>query len=164
MSNAGHAEDEKFNAGAAFAAGLVAGSIFLGLEVFTAYAFGANTPYGPAHVTLRALIEAEVPSGHLTWGLIAGVLFIHFFLSVLMTTILAMFTHRQERGTAMVVGALFGAVLYFGNFYLVVMSVPALLAAQGLFMFVNYVIFGVVAAWTYKRLARHFSKLTPASR
>lgn len=150
--------DEQLSVGAAFAAGLLAGGIFLSLEVATAFAFGAGSPYGPAHVTLQGFFGTGEAPGDLTWGLASAVLFIHLFLSVLMTTILAMFTHRQSMDVAVGAGALFGAMLYFGNFYLLTLPAPALLAARGLFMLVNYVVFGVLATWSYKRLARHFAR------
>ena len=78
-----------------------------------------------------------------------------------MTVILAMFTHRQRTEVAVLVGALLGALLYFGSFYLLALSLPTLLAAGGLLMLVNYVIFGAVAGWVYKRLEPYFHSASP---
>lgn len=163
MPEAPRAGSEAFNLWAAFLAGLIAGSIFLGLEIASTLAFGAGTPYGPAYVTLRGVLGLGEASEGLGWRLTLSVLFIHLSLSALMTVVLALFVHRQSVGGAVLAGALFGVALYIGNFYLLALPASALLAARGLFMLVNYVAFGALALFGYKRLTRYFAGASPSA-
>lgn len=144
--------------GAAVAAGFVAGIVFLALEVVTAYLFGTGTPFGPAHVTLHGLIGAEELPQQLNPGLVLAGLFLHVLLSVLLAFPLALLIHPWRRSALVpVLGLLMGVVLYFINFNLFAFAMPLMATVRDVSMVVHYALFGLVTAWTYKRLSLRFS-------
>lgn len=127
-------------------AGFGAGMIFLLLELL-ATAFGAETPLGPASITLREVLRVE--TGPMSSGLAVAVLLVHFTLSFCTTLALAVFIHRWGVRLSVAAGFVYGLFLYAVNFILFALVLPGLAAAgDGVAMF-NYVIYGGAAAWIY---------------
>lgn len=150
---------------AAVGAGLIAGTLFLFLEVTTAYIFGTGTPFGPAHVTLHGLIGSEELPQHLNPGLVLAGLFLHVSLSVLLAFPLALLIHPWRRSALVpVIGLLMGVVLYFLNFNLFAFAMPLMATVRDVSMLVHYAIFGLVTAWVYKRLSLRKSRSPLSSR
>jgi hypothetical protein len=145
--------------GAAVAAGLIAGTVFLALEIATAYAFGAGTPFGPAHVTLHGLVGGEGLPEQLDPGLVAAGIFLHYVLSVFVTIPLAVLLHPWRNMPLVVaVSGVFGCLLYAINFNLFTPVLPMLSEARDVFMLVDYTVFGMVSAWSYKAIQHHLAR------
>ena len=68
-----------YNVRAALEAGVVAGVVFLALEVLASQ-FGAATPMGPARATIKGLFGLE--AGQMTSGGLFGTLVVHFGLAL----------------------------------------------------------------------------------
>jgi len=82
-----------------------------------------------------------------------GALAVHFPLSILYAVILAWIIHRWATGRAIWVGAAFGLVLYLVNFYGFTAIFPWFAMARNWVSIVSHILFGMVAAWAYVRLA-----------
>lgn len=129
-------------------AGMLAGVVFLLLEYLSTVLLGADSPLGPARVTLRSIL-------HLTPGTAAepyllAVLVVHFGLSVVTTQVLGGIIYRMVRHWAITFGVLYGLLLYTINFFAFAFWLPGITAASDLFMFINYMIYGGLAAWLYR--------------
>ena len=139
----------------AVGAGLLAGAIFLLLEMITAVVFGAGTPFGPAQVTLHGLTGGDGLPERLNVGLVLSGLLLHFVLAVVVTVPLAILIHPwRDILLCAVVGLTMGAALFFLNEALLARMLPIWTEARYGFMIVDYAIFGMTGAIAYKRLQR----------
>ena len=129
-------------------AGLAAGVVFLLLEV-VASQFGAATPVGPARATIKSLLD--VPTGQATSAGLAGTLTVHFGLALSTTFVLGVLVRRWKTYVATVFGLAYGGVLYTANVVLFAFTAPGPTIGSGLAIIVNYMLFGMVAAWVYKQ-------------
>lgn len=129
-------------------AGLGAGVVFLLLEYITGL-LGAATALGPATFTLQTALNVDPAAS--SSGLVAPALLLHFMLSLLTTGVLGVIVHRWTRQYALVAGALYGAFLYSGNVVLFTVFQPELGLLNDTLMLVNYALYGLTAAWIYKR-------------
>lgn len=132
---------------AAVEAGFIAGLVFLFLEYFTAY-LGAASPLGPASITLREALNLQAPQT--VGGFVVAVLIMHFALSLVTTLVLGYFIHRWVLYWAITLGVVYGAFLYTINFMLFALVLPGITPASDIFMVVDYMIYGGIAAWGYK--------------
>ena len=78
-------------------------------------------------------------------------MFVHFSLSLLTTFVLGLIIHRWARHYAVGIGLVFGACLYMANVVLFIVIRPELEILSDMLMLVDYVLYGAVAAWFYKR-------------
>jgi hypothetical protein len=103
---------------AAFWAGVVGGLAFAALEMAMAPLHGAS-PWAPLHmiaaIVLGSSAMANPGSFDLTIVLTAVVL--HMVLALIYTFILAFVIARMGTGSAVVIGAVYGLLLYGINFY-----------------------------------------------
>ncbi len=136
-----------YNVRAALEAGLVAGVVFLGLEVLASQ-FGAATPMGPARATIKGLFGLE--AGQMTSGGLLGSLAVHFGLALTTTLVLAYIVHSWKPYVAAILGLAYGGLLYTANTVLFTFSAPGPTIGSGLPIITNYILFGIVAAWLYK--------------
>jgi hypothetical protein len=126
-------------------AGLVAGAVFLGLE-YAASLVGAGTPLGPAGPTLTAFLGVQ-PNTSLYGSLLAA----HFALSLLSILPLALVVRRLKMTITVVVGALYGGMLFALYTASTVVLLPSV-AEVDLVLIINYAVFGAVGAYLTKRL------------
>ncbi|AQV93879.1 hypothetical protein BJN34_08245 [Cupriavidus necator] len=145
---------------AAALAGLVAGVVFLVLDLLAAMLMGASVwktltmigaiLLGPDVLTQTATFQMSV--------LLAAV-GVHFVLSVvfalILATIMAPFHFDSSVGMASVVGALFGLGLLLVNFYGMTAVFPWFAEARGWVTAIAHIVFGLVAADSYLKLERH---------
>lgn len=143
------------NLGAAVLAGLLAGLVFLALELLAGFVFGVGVPFGPAYVTLHGLVGAEGSPEILDPVLVGGAVFLHFLLSVAMTIPLAILIHPWKHvAVATSVGAVLGVLLFYLNEALLASLLPIWNEMRYVLMLVHYTAFGMLAALTYKWLQR----------
>ena len=131
----------RFIVSGALIAGLVAGGVFLLLEVL-ASSFGAGTPIGPARATVQNLFG--VASGTFS------TLTVHFGLALATTAVLGRVVHAWRTYVAVILGGAFGGFLYTANVVLLWASAPAVSIGGEMSLIVNYIVFGAVAAGIYK--------------
>jgi len=137
-----------FRLRAALEAGAVAGTVFLLLEVIASQ-FGAATPLGPARATLKGLLD--VPAGQATSAGLAGTLAVHFGLALATTIVLAFLIRRWKTYVATIFGLAYGGVLYTANVVIFTFTAPGPTIGSGLAIIINYIVFGMIAAWVYKQ-------------
>ena len=137
-----------FSLAAGLEAGLLAGAVFLLLEYVSAAVLDAASPMGPAYVTLHSILN--LAPGSTTDPYLITVLFVHFGLSLATTLVLAYLVRHVVRYWAVTLGTVYGLLLYGINFFVFAMWLPDLTAANDLFMLVDYMIYGGLAAWAYQ--------------
>lgn len=133
---------------AVFIAGLGAGAFFFLLEIVTGL-LGAGTLLGPAHLTLRAFLGA--PAGPPSADMVALTVLLHAVLSLLTTAVLGLAIHRWRTELAVPLGLVYGVLLYTINFVVFAAWLPGLEGGRGIIMSLDYALYGMAAAWLYKR-------------
>lgn len=136
-----------FHLSSALIAGLVAGTLFLLMEVVASW-IGAGTPMGPARATVKDLFGIA-PGQFTTTGLLST-LAVHFGLSLLTAGMIGRLIHRFRTYIAVILGGAFGGFLYTANVLIVWAGAPTVTIGGELAMIVNYVVFGMAAAAAYK--------------
>lgn len=141
---------------AAIGAGLLAGLVFLILEMVLVPLFLNGSPWGPPRMIGAIALGQDVlpsppPPPTFDVGVVLVAMMIHFAISAVYGVVLAFIIHRLETGAALAVGAVFGLVLYLVNFYVVpaLGIFPWFEMAQNWVSIVSHVVFGLLAAWLY---------------
>ncbi|GAB3626828.1 membrane protein [Pandoraea terrae] len=144
---------------AAAIAGLVAGVVFLVLDLLAAWAMSGSL-WGPPQMIAAIVMGRDVITQPAVFG--AGVLvtalIVHFVLAavfgLILAVIMAPFHFDSSIGMSSLVGAVFGIALYFINFYGMTQFFPWFAEARGWVTAVVHIVFGLVAADMYLRLER----------
>lgn len=143
-------------------AGVIAGAVFLVLEMFMVWAFLGQSPWGPPRMIAAMVLGQDVlpPPAAFSLGIVLVAMAIHFTLSILLGLVGAALFSRFAFGGATVVGAIYGFAVYFINFYLIAPAVfPWFTNAQNWVSFIAHVIFGAVMGAAYAWLrARHIAR------
>lgn len=145
-----------FNARSGALAGLIAGAVFLVLEMMMVPLFLGGSPWGPPRMIAAIAMGSDVLPPPATFDLAAvGVaMVIHFILSVVFAIVLAFVIARIPATMALLAGAVFGLGLYVVNFYGFTAVFPWFAMARNWVSIVSHIVFGLVAAWTYVLLTR----------
>ena len=141
--------------GAALWAGLVAGFVFLVLNLLL-------IPYIPgmtASVFFRYLAAIVMGTGVLppptdtvTVSILVAAILVHFALALVFAFLLAVITHQWGLVVGILVGAFFGFAVYLINLYAVMRLFPWFFLLQNNVFAVTHVIFGAVAGAVYEML------------
>ena len=133
-------------------AGLIAGLVFMVLEMMLVPLLQGGSPWGPPRMIAAIGMGKEVlpPPATFELGIILVAMLIHFALAIVYGLILALIIHRLSMAMALAAGAVFGLLLYAVNFYGMTAVFPWFAMARGWLSIFVHVMFGVVAAWTYK--------------
>lgn len=135
-------------------AGLIAGLIFLILEMLMVPLFGDGSPWGPPRMIAAIVLGEGVlpPPATFDLGIVMVAMLLHFALSILYALTLAFFISRMSTGSAITSRLGFGLVLYLVNFYLFTAMFPWFAMARNWISVFAHLVFGLVAAWSYKGL------------
>lgn len=141
-------------------AGIIAGLIFMMLEMFLVPAFLDGSPWGPPRMIAAIILGKEVlpPPGTFDFGIFMAALILHMVLSVIYAIILAMIINATKAffWVSILIGAVFGFVLYLVNFYLFTGVFPWFANARNWVSVFAHIVFGAAAAWAYLGLlGRH---------
>lgn len=141
---------------AAIGAGLLAGVVFLILEMVMVPVFLHGSPWGPPRMIGAIALGKSVlpPPATFTLGVFLTAVVVHFLLSVIYAIILGAIVHRMGMGMAILVGGGFGLLLYIANFYVLTALFPWFANARNWVTIFAHLLFGLIAAWAYKGLAR----------
>lgn len=143
---------------AAVVAGLVAGLVFMMLEMALVGTIGGKSPWGPPRMIAAMAMGKEVlpPPGTFDFGIVMVAMMIHFALSVILGIILgwAISHWRMNLLTAIIVGTIFGLVVYFVDFYIMTGIFPWFAMARGGISIFAHAVFGLVLGWTYHAIAK----------
>lgn len=152
---------------AAIWAGVIAGAVFMILEMLMVPMFMGGSPWGPPRM-IAAMVMGEgvlpMPEGppltfDMTVMMVAMV--VHFLLSVLFTIVLAFVISGMTTGAALAVGSGYGLVLYLVNFYVMTAVFPWFGMARNWVSIFAHIMFGLIAAAAYKGLQKPEVKAAP---
>ncbi len=142
---------------AAIIAGLVAGIVFMMLEMVLVGTIGGQSPWGPPRMKAAMVMGKDVlpPPATFDAGIMMVAMMIHLMMSILLGVILGwIIAHwRMSLMTALVVGTLFGLVVYFVDFYLMTAVFPWFAMARGAISIFAHAMFGLVLGWVYYSMA-----------
>ncbi len=141
---------------AAILAGLIAGAIFLVLEMTLVPLIGGGSPWGPPRMIAAIAMGEGVlpPPADFAAVPVMVAMMIHFVLSIIYAVVLAFIVARFGLVPAVVIGGVFGLLLYLINFYGFTAVFPWFAMARNGISIFAHIVFGVAAAWIYKAMAR----------
>lgn len=147
---------------AAALAGVVSGLVFvvfLVLDLLAAMLMGASA-WKPLTMIAAIMLGPDVLTQAATFkiGELVAAVVVHFALAVvfglILATIMAPFHFDSSVGMASLVGAVFGLVLYWVNFYGMTAAFPWFAEARSWVTAIAHIVFGLVAADSYLKLER----------
>lgn len=143
--------------GAAIRAGLIAGIIFMLLEMGLVATAGEGSLWGPPRMIAAMLMGDGVlpPPATFDFTIFMVAMVIHLILSVLLALVYALVADRAGwgMGTAAVAGMVFGLIIYFFNFYAMTVVFPWFAMARGAISIVAHLAFGLVLGYFYRRFS-----------
>lgn len=141
---------------AAIWAGLVAGAVFMMLEMIMVPMFGGGSPWGPPRMIAAIAMGPDVLPPPATYDLtiLMVAMAVHFVLSIVLAVVLAWIVRGPPMGTALIIGGVFGLAVYLFNFYGMTVVFPWFAMARNWISIFAHVIFGLAAAWSYLTFSR----------
>lgn len=138
-------------------AGLIAGLVFVVLEMLLVPTVGGGSAWGPPRMMAAiAMGEGVLPPPATFDAVIFAVgMVVHFALSALLGVVFAAIAGamRLGAGALVLVGAGFGLVVYFVNFYGFTAVFPWFAIARNAITIVAHLVFGAVLGWAMARAA-----------
>lgn len=145
---------------AAIWAGIVAGVVFLMLEMAMVAFIQGMSPWAPPRMMAAIVMgEGVLPpmDGPVTFdfGVVAVAMIVHMALSIILAAILGIGISRLDLSltAAIVAGAVFGLAVYFVNFYGFTALFPWFAMARGVISIFAHAVFGAVAGGVYRAIA-----------
>jgi uncharacterized membrane protein YagU involved in acid resistance len=142
---------------AAIWAGVIGGGVFMLLEMIMVPLFMPDgSPWAPPRMIAAIGMGKDVlpPPATFDITILMVAMVIHFILSIIFALILAAIVSRFELGLAIVIGAIFGLILYLINFYGFTAIFPWFEMARNWISIFAHIVFGAITAGTYKWLQK----------
>lgn len=135
-------------------AGLIAGFTFILVEMLLVTMSG-NSPWAPVQMIGAIALGQDALTSPATFTLSVFItaMLVHFVLAVVYSLIMSLVIFRLDTWLAIIGGAACGLVVYGINFYGFTEFFTWFTAARGSDSLVAHLIFGIVAALSYKELA-----------
>jgi uncharacterized membrane protein YagU involved in acid resistance len=143
---------------AAVWAGLIAGAVFMMVEMLMVMFFMGQSPWGPPRMIAAMIMGKGVlpPPGSFDMGIVTTAMMIHFALSVVYGLVFGWIVHRLSGVNATLIGAVFGLAIYFINFHLIApVMFPWFTMAQNWVSVVAHLIFGLALGASYAATRHH---------
>ena len=136
--------------------GIIAGAVFMMLEMVMVPLFVGGSPWGPPRMIAAIGMGKGVLPPPDTFALVPMIvaMAIHFMLAIVLAVVLALFVNRMGIGMAALAGAVFGLAVYLINFYGLTAFFPWFEMARNWISIFAHVMFGAVAALAYKWLQK----------
>lgn len=148
---------EKLDVKAAVWAGIIAGLVFVIVEMVLVATVGGGSPWGPPRMMAAIAMGKEVlpPPPTFDFGIVMVGMIIHFVLSVVLGLILGWVISkwRLSISMAVLVGLLFGLAVYLVNFYVMTGLFPWFANARNMITTFAHLVFGGVLGWVYRSMA-----------
>lgn len=158
---------ETLNWKAAVWAGIIAGIVFMMLEMVLVATVGGGSPWGPPRMIAAMVMGkgALPPPPTFDATIMAVAMMIHMVLSILLGIILgwAISKWRMSLMTAIIAGTVFGLIVYFVDFYVMTAVFPWFAMARGAVSIFAHAVFGLVLGWVYHAMARPDRAIQTAS-
>lgn len=148
---------------AALWAGIIAGVVFMVLEMVLVATVGGGSPWGPPRMIGAMLLGRDVlpPPADFDLGVFLVAMIIHFVLSIILAIPIAWAISRWRLGlgASIGLGAVYGLIIYLVDFYGFTALFPWFANARTPITLVAHIAFGLVLGWAYHALAvRHFAR------
>lgn len=156
--------DSRLDIKAAIWAGLIAGAVFMMLEMVLVGTIGGGSPWAPPRMIAAMVLGEGVlpPPAPFDLGIMVVAMMIHLVLSVILAVVLgwAISHWRLSLGAAVGVGLVFGLVIYVVNFYGMTAAFPWFAMARNGISIFAHAMFGLVLGWAYHAIAapRHHNR------
>jgi len=144
----------------AIVSGFAAGAVLMVLDLLWSTAFDSKGPWRTSHMIAPIFLGADTVRSScfdFSIGIVALALATHYALGivfgVILVAIMAPLRLDATPGRALITGALFGLVLYAVNFHVMAQWFPWLADLRGWASICAHVVFGMVAALIYWKLA-----------
>jgi hypothetical protein len=156
---------------AAAVSGFAAGAILMVLELIWATLVNTDGPWRLSHLvaalTMGPGLALQEPASGFDAGIVAMALATHYGLGVgfgmALGFVIAGFHFEASAPAMLIIGAVFGLVLYGINFYAVTTVFPWFAELRGWDTLITHLVFGLSAALLYWKLARRSAELPPQS-
>jgi hypothetical protein len=137
-------------------AGLIAGAVFLMFEMPAVALFLGMSPWAPPRMMAAIVLGQGVlpPPDTFDIGIVMTAMMLHFALSIAYAYIIALVVQSRSTGTTAGIGVIAGLVLYLVNFYGFTYVFPWFAMARNSVSVAGHVLFGLVAALSYRKLVR----------
>lgn len=138
-------------------AGLIAGAVFMMLEMIMVPLFMGGSPWGPPRMIAAIILGKSVlpmPPQPVTFdfGVMMAAMFLHFMLSIIYAVIIGWLCRKLSMGTSILIGAVFGLAIYVINFYGFTAVFPWFAMGRTWVSIFSHAMFGIVAAFSFKKL------------
>ncbi len=150
-------------------AGLIAGAVFMMLEMFMVWALKGESPWGPPHMMAamilgKGVLPAEGTYAPFDMGIMMTAMMVHIPTSIVFGLIGAWIVHRFDLSLALLIGAVYGWAIYILNFLIVApVMFPWFGMARGGISIFAHVVFGAVLTGSYIALrGRHRAAMARA--
>jgi hypothetical protein len=142
-------------------AGLIAGLVFLILEMVMVWLFMGESPWAPPRMIAAIALGKDVlpmpPDKPATFdmGIMMTAMVIHFVLAIIYGLIGAWLVHRFDWVGGLLIGGAFGLALYIVNFHVIApVAFPWFTMAQNWISVFAHIVFGAVLGEAYMALRR----------
>ncbi len=138
-------------------AGIIAGMVFLLLEMIMVPVFGGGSPWGPPRMMAAIVLGEGVlpPPATFDAVIVMAAMGLHLVLSIAYAVMFALVVNRLNFGPALALGAVGGLILYLVNFYGFTALFPWFAMARNWISIFGHVVFGLAAAGTYLAIRQH---------
>ena len=142
---------------AAVYSGLIAGAVFLVLEMIMVPLFLGESAWGPPRMIAAIALGKDVlpPPATFDFGIFAVAMLVHFALSIIYAVAFDWVTERLGLTTTILLGAVFGLLLYLINFYGFTAVFPWFALARNWVSIVAHIVFGMSVAAAYKPIEQY---------
>ena len=146
----------RINAKAALWAAIIAGIVFMMLEMIMVPVFMGGSPWGPPRMIAAIGMGRGVlpPPATFDAGIMMVAMLIHFGLSVILAFLFAFIARGRPIGMATLIGGVFGLVIYLISFYGMTAVFPWFAMARGWISIFAHIVYGAVLGWVYVSVAR----------
>jgi uncharacterized membrane protein YagU involved in acid resistance len=146
----------RISAKAAIWAAIIAGAVFMMLEMLMVPVFMGGSPWGPPRMIAAIGMGNGVlpPPATFDAGIMMVAMLIHFGLSVILAFLFAFIARGRTVGMATMLGAVFGLVVYFVSFYGMTAVFPWFAMARGWIGIFAHIMYGAVLGFVYASIAR----------
>lgn len=149
MIDDGHSTTSEPATRPALVAGLIGGTAFLAVWMALA-AIGDGNPWGPLSRISTMLLGEDALEAKVSPRVVIVALLVHGALSTAYAVLLAVLIERLSATPPVVLGILFGLLLYAMNFHFFTAWFDSFVAARGTVVVFGHVTFGIMTAVAYE--------------
>lgn len=141
-------------------AGLIAGLVFMMMEMGLVWMVQGESPWAPPHMIAAMALGDDILPPPGTWAPFDGTvmitaMLIHMLLSAVLGVLGAQLLRGANMGRGLVLGAVFGLAIYVLNFYLIApFAFPWFVMARNWISAFSHIMFGVVFGLAYVRIGK----------